>query len=83
MLCAQSDQILTEIKKGKLTTSHRYDPIPLLRSRPGGFSGSWSCRTYPTTKVQLFFIPRKSVGLLMIFFVTSRLIFINGYGNRF
>lgn len=26
-------------KKGKLTTSHRYDPIPLLRSRPGGILG--------------------------------------------
>ena len=26
-------------KKGKLTTSHRYNPIPLLRSRPGGVLG--------------------------------------------
>ncbi len=26
-------------KKGKLTTSHRYNPIPLLRSRPGGVFG--------------------------------------------
>ena len=41
-------------KKGKLTTSHRYNPIPLLRSRPGGFSGSWPCRTYPDTKVLPF-----------------------------
>ena len=23
-------------KKGKLPTSHRYDHLPLLRSRPGG-----------------------------------------------
>ncbi len=26
-------------KKGKLATSHRYDPLPLLRSRPGGIHG--------------------------------------------
>ena len=26
-------------KKGKLTTSHRYNPLPLLRSRPGGVHG--------------------------------------------
>jgi len=33
------------IKKGKLPTSHRYDHLPLLRSRPGGFNRSWLCRT--------------------------------------
>ncbi len=33
------------IKNGKLPTSHRYNLIPLLRSRPGGFKGSWLCRT--------------------------------------
>jgi len=32
-------------KKGKLPTSHRYDHIPLLRSRPGGLNRSWLCRT--------------------------------------
>ncbi len=32
-------------KKGKLPTSHRYDRLPLLRSRPGGFNRSWLCRT--------------------------------------
>ncbi len=34
-----------EKKNGKLPASHRYDLIPLLRSRPGGFKGSWLCRT--------------------------------------
>jgi len=34
-----------EIKIGKRSTSHRYDRIPLLRSRPGGFNRSWLCRT--------------------------------------
>jgi len=29
-----------EEKNGKLPTSHRYNLIPLLRSRPGGFKGS-------------------------------------------
>ena len=32
---------------GKLATSRRYDLLPLLRSSPGGFAGSWPCRTYP------------------------------------
>jgi hypothetical protein len=32
----------TKIKKGKLLLSHRYNLIPLLRSRPGGLRGSWS-----------------------------------------
>ncbi len=29
-----------DIKNGKLTTSHRYDRLPLLRSHPGGFTGA-------------------------------------------
>jgi len=32
---------------GKLLTSHRYDQLPLLRSRPGGFTRSWLCETCP------------------------------------
>jgi len=32
---------------GKLTVSHRYNLLPLLRSSPGGLTGSWSYRTYP------------------------------------
>ncbi|MDQ1096313.1 hypothetical protein QE441_003389 [Chryseobacterium sp. SORGH_AS909] len=31
---------LVPIKNGKLSTSHRYDQLPLLRSHPGGFSGA-------------------------------------------
>jgi hypothetical protein len=27
-------------KNGKRPTSHRYNQLPLLRSRPGGFSGA-------------------------------------------
>jgi len=33
------------LKDGKRPTSHRYNHIPLLRSHPGGFYRSWSCRT--------------------------------------
>ena len=33
-------------KKGKKTTSRRYNLLPLLRSRPGGLAGSWPCRTF-------------------------------------
>ncbi|MBR3984370.1 MAG: hypothetical protein IKJ92_05340, partial [Bacteroidaceae bacterium] len=32
---------------GKQSISRRYDLIPLLRSSPGGFKGSWPYRTYP------------------------------------
>ena len=37
----------TELKRrvGKLLTSRRYNQLPLLRSRPGGFEGSWPCKT--------------------------------------
>ena len=42
-------------KKGKRPTSHRYNLIPLLRSRPGGFKGSWLCRTCPAQKYNHFF----------------------------
>jgi len=40
---------------GKLTTSRRYDQVPLLRSSPGGFRGSMPCRTYPGAKVDIIF----------------------------
>ncbi|EHG99997.1 hypothetical protein HMPREF9441_01997 [Paraprevotella clara YIT 11840] len=32
---------------GKLTASRRYNQLPLLRSSPGGFEGSWPYRTFP------------------------------------
>lgn len=41
-------------KRGKLLVSHRYNLIPLLRSRPGGFRGSWSYKTYPSRKNSMF-----------------------------
>src|SRR5690606_12290137 len=40
-------------KWGKRPASHRYDRLPLLPSGPGGFSGSWSYRTCPGTKVSV------------------------------
>ena len=56
----------TELKRrvGKQSISRRYDLIPLLRSGPGGFKGSWPYRTYPfcgckvsanRTKKQIYF----------------------------
>ena len=33
---------------GKLSASRRYNQLPLLRSSPGGFEGSWPCSTYPS-----------------------------------
>ncbi|MDO5570692.1 MAG: hypothetical protein Q4F97_04405, partial [Bacteroidales bacterium] len=45
----------TELKRqvGKLTTSRRYNLLPLLRSGPGGFERSMPCSTYPGTKVDI------------------------------
>ena len=39
----------TELKRrvDELTVSRRYNQVPLLRSHPGGFRGSWPYRTYP------------------------------------
>ena len=39
----------TELKRrvGKQSISRRYNLLPLLRSSPGGFTGSWPYRTYP------------------------------------
>ena len=62
-------------RKGKLLISHRYNLIPLLASTPGGFSGSWSYKTYPGTKVEKFIIFAKNIDnemkktLLTIFVV--------------
>ena len=49
----------TELKRqvGKLTISRRYNQLPLLRSSPGGFEGSWPYRTYPGAKVGIFIKP--------------------------
>ena len=49
----------TELKRrvGKLAISRRYNQLPLLRSSPGGFEGSWPYGTYPfaAAKVSIFF----------------------------
>jgi hypothetical protein len=44
-------------KKGKLTISRRYNQVPLLRSSPGGFRGSWPYRTYPAANIRDYFHP--------------------------
>jgi hypothetical protein len=50
---------------GKLTTSRRYNRLPLLRSSPGGFIRSWPYRTYPDAKVDIF---SDSASVLFPFF---------------
>ncbi len=35
-ICTKSKVSTSAQKKGKLSTSHRYNLVPLLRSRPGG-----------------------------------------------
>nr|DAJ10629.1 MAG TPA: hypothetical protein [Caudoviricetes sp.] len=37
--------------------ARRYNQLPLLRSSPGGFEGSWPYRTYPGAKVGIFIKP--------------------------
>ena len=58
----------TELKRrvGKLLASRRYNQLPLLRSRPGGFEGSWPCKTYPFCgcKDNEKFIDSKNISLL-------------------
>ena len=55
----KSRALATELKRqvGKLTISRRYNQLPLLRSSPGGFEGSWPYRTYPGAKVGIFIKP--------------------------
>ena len=45
----------TELKRrvGKLAISRRYNQLPLLRSSPGGFEGSWPYRTYPYFRLRV------------------------------
>ena len=44
---------------GKLLASHRCDRLPLLPSGPGGFSRSWSYKTYPRHKnTAIFGLPQ-------------------------
>nr|DAZ07297.1 MAG TPA: hypothetical protein [Caudoviricetes sp.] len=60
---------------GKLTISRRYNQLPLLRSSPGGFEGSWPYRTYPGAKVGIFIKP--AIGSLHFFvrFISKHLLF--------
>ena len=44
-----------EIKKGKLSTSHRYDLLPLLRSSPGGIRRELVVYDFPDCKYSYFF----------------------------
>jgi hypothetical protein len=59
----------TELKRqvGKLSTSRRYDLLPLLRSSPGGFTGSWPYRTYPAAKVDIFSYSARGLSLFFVY----------------
>lgn len=50
---------------GKLLASHRYDRLPLLPSGPGGFSRSWSYKTYP---LQMYQKHKPVTSLLFLIF---------------
>ena len=54
----------TELKRrvGKLTISRRYNQLPLLRSSPGGFEGSWPYGTYPCLAVRIRHTPYPVAG---------------------
>ena len=50
-----------EIKKGKLSTSHRYDLLPLLRSSPGGIRRELVVYDFPDCKYSYFLIFYKKI----------------------
>ena len=54
----------TELKRrvGKLAISRRYNQLPLLRSSPGGFEGSWPYGTYPCLAVRIRHTPYPVAG---------------------
>ena len=60
----KSRALPTELKrqKGEQSTSRRYNPLPLLRSSPGGFTGSWPCGTRPDHKGTTIFLTCKLFG---------------------
>ena len=70
----------TELKRrvGKLTISRRYNQLPLLRSSPGGFEGSWPYGTYPfsicfrATPSKCFSIAGAKVGIFSEYTIPSR-----------
>lgn len=59
-------------KKGQAIYIAPLNPIPLLLSRPGGFSGSWSCRTYPSTKLRQIFDLTKLFTYFKIYSLKKR-----------
>ena len=67
----------TELKRrgGKLSTSRRYNQLPLLRSSPGGFEGSWPYRTYPGAKVGIFIKPAIGDRYFFVCFIGKLLLF--------
>ncbi|HIY35720.1 MAG TPA: hypothetical protein H9972_03255, partial [Candidatus Paraprevotella stercorigallinarum] len=40
----------------KRSASRRYNQLPLLRSSPGGFEGSWPYRTFPFADAKVYII---------------------------
>ena len=51
-------------KKGKLSTSHRYDLLPLLHSYPGGVQRELVVYDFPDANIVFFRIPSKKARLL-------------------
>ena len=47
-------------KKGKLSTSHRYNLLPLLPSGPGGVQRELVVYDFPGTKIALFCLTAKN-----------------------
>ena len=55
-------------KKGKLSTSHRYDLLPLLRSSPGGIRRELVVYDFPDCKYSYFLSTCKIFTILNSFF---------------
>ena len=55
------------MKKGKLSTSHRYDLLPLLPSGPGGVWRELVVYDFPTANILLFVKSAKSDRPIRLF----------------
>ena len=61
---------------GKLLLSHRYNLLPLLRSRPGGVERELVVKDLPATKVVFFYnLPKFTLNAVFILLFLSRVRF--------
>jgi len=55
------NQAMNIVLSPRTFPERRYNQVPLLRSNPGGFQGSWPYRTYPAAKIIISFYKSKKI----------------------